>query len=198
MKKNILIALSIISVWFIFIREEHVSLGPGVLAPETPIQVTIESPESFSFKDYTITPIATFNIKAKALSIENYHSGRESDLSPVDFALGWGNMSDESILASIDFSQSNRWYRWHVEQFPIPRRDIETHSANMHLIPANGYIKSMIDNTRTGDIVAISGTLVKVEAQDGWQWRSSLTRTDTGNHACELVWVEQFEILSME
>ena len=196
MKKNILIALSIVSVWFIFIREEHISLGSGVFAPETPEQIMIESPQSFSFKDYTITPMATFNIKAKVLSIEQYYSGRESDLSPVDFALGWGNMSDESILASIDISQSNRWYRWHVEKFPIPRRELEMHSANMHLIPANGYIESMIDNARTGDIVAINGALVKVDAQDGWHWSSSLTRADTGNHACELVWVERFEILN--
>ncbi len=29
----------------------------------------------------------------------------------------------------------------------------------------------------------------------GWRWKSSLTRKDTGNGACELVWVKQMKVL---
>ena len=31
----------------------------------------------------------------------------------------------------------------------------------------------------------------RMRAPDGWRWRSSLTREDTGAGACELVWVER-------
>lgn len=120
--------------------------------------------------------------------------GRESDLSPVDLALGWGKMSDERVLDSIDISQSGRWYRWRTDKLPIPMREIETHSANMHLIPANKSIKSTINRTRIGDIVEFSGNLIRVDAKDGWRWLSSLSRTDNGGHSCELIWVEKFEI----
>ena len=194
MKKIIYVLLAIVVLWFVFLRNNQVSLGPGVLAPNPPKQVKIISPKSFSFKDYTITPLAKFHIKAKVLSKKNYHWGRESDLSPVDLALGWGKMSDERVLDSIDISQSNRWYRWQTDKLPIPRREIETHSANMHLIPANKSIKSTINHTRIGDIVEFSGNLIRVDAKDGWRWRSSLSRTDNGGHACELIWVEKFEI----
>jgi len=131
------------------------------------------------------------------LAKKNYHLGREADLSPTDLALGWGNMSDERILEQIKISQSGRFYFWRVDSFPIPRHEIETSSANMHLIPANESVKSTIKNIRPGDLVEMSGSLVNVTANKGdWHWSSSLTRNDTGNGACELVWVKSLRIVT--
>ena len=194
MKKIIYISIVVFVFWFIFLNEDQVSLGPGVFAPDAPIQEKITDPESFELKGYTITPLANFHIKAKVLSRKNYNFGKESDLSPVDLALGWGKMSDESVLATIDISQSNRWYKWWTESFQIPRSEIETNSANMHIIPANDLVDSELDRVRTGDIVEFKGKLVRVDDKDGWHWASSLTRNDTGSHACELIWVEEFGI----
>jgi len=47
---------------------------------------------------------------------------------------------------------------------------------------------------RTGQIVALSGYLVRVQGPDGWHWNSSMTRSDSGNGACELVWVQDLAI----
>jgi hypothetical protein len=44
-------------------------------------------------------------------------------------------MSDESVLKKIKISQSNRWDRWQVREFPITQQEIQTHSTNMHIIP---------------------------------------------------------------
>jgi len=95
------------------------------------------------------------------------------------------------VLEQIDISQDNRWYRWRVEQFPIPRREIEIHSANMHLIPANQAVADTLAGIRPGQRIALTGQLVQVEGDDGFRWLSSLTREDTGDGACELIWVEQ-------
>ena len=164
---------------------------------EVPLQESITSDTSHNFDDYTINEVATFRLKAKVLAKKNYYTGRESELSPTDLALGWGNMSDETILEQVEISQSNRFYYWRVESFPIPRKEIETHSANMHLIPADGSVKSTIGNIRIGDIIEISGSLVNVTAQgDNWRWRSSQTRNDTGKGACELILVKSLYIVT--
>ena len=42
---------------------------------------------------------------------------------------------------------------------------------------------------RKGDRVRIDGWLVQANAPDGWRWRSSLTRDDSGGGACEVVYV---------
>jgi len=64
----------------------------------------------------------------------------------------------------------------------------------MHLIPSDNAILKQIKTARTGDIVDFTGYLVKVVDADGWKWKSSLTRNDKGNGACEVVYVEDFEI----
>lgn len=172
-----------------------VVLGPGVKVTEPPIQQELKQAKSFQFKDYQITPLAEFKLQGKVLARKDYSLGRESDLSPVDIAFGWQNMSDEAVLDNIEISQSGRWYRWHVQDFPIPRKQIETQSANMHLIPANDLVEDMIDLAKQGQIVELTGYLIRADSDDGWHWQSSLTRNDTGAHACEIIYVESFQVL---
>jgi hypothetical protein len=178
---------------------QHLSQRPvshkteGVVAALQPIQQST-SQSKFVRDDYIITPLESFELEARILSTEHYSFDREADLSPVDLALGWGRMSDESILKDIDIKQSGRFYYWHVNEFPIPREEIETHSANMHMIPANSQIEAQLKSARVGQIVAFKGQLVEVKANDGWHWKSSLTREDTGNGACEVIYVKTLSV----
>jgi hypothetical protein len=170
----------------------EVSYGPGVLAPDPPVQNNIKNAETIVYEDYLITPLAEFSLKARVLSVKRY----SSDLSPVDLAMGWGPMSDESVTDEITIKQSNRWYYWRVTEYPIPHRDIETHSANMHMIPASPGVAEELRRVQKGSLVELYGYLVKVERSDGWYWKSSLSRNDTGDNSCELIWVEFFRILT--
>lgn len=172
---------------------QPVTHGVGAVANNQPINAEANQ-ASFNVKGYSITPLETFDIEARVLSAEHYSSGREADLSPVDLALGWGKMSDEAVLKDIKISQSNRFYYWHVDAFPIPRREIETQSANMHMIPADDAIASTLKSVKTGQVVKIKGLLVRADAPDGWHWQSSLTREDTGNGACEVVFVKEITV----
>ena len=167
--------------------------GNGVIASAQPRQYST-SQASLTLKDYAIIPLQSFEIEARVLSVEHYSFGREADLAPVDLTLGWGPMSDEVVLSKIEISQSNRFYHWHVDAFPIPREQIESNSANMHMIPATSTIEKTLKSIRPGQVVKLSGYLVEVNAADGWHWRSSLSRTDTGNGACELVFVKALAV----
>ena len=84
--------------------------------------------------------LAAFVVEARVLGRENYRFDAGAELAPVDLALGWRPMSDSAVLAEIAIHQRNRFYYWFTATFPIPRRDIEIHSANMHLIPASGAV----------------------------------------------------------
>lgn len=165
--------------------------APGVLAAQAPLQVAANGVAPFEFKGYRITPLARFDIEARVLSRETYRLGREADLSSTDFMLGWGRMSDENVLKDIEFSQSNRFGFWRVQQFPIPQREIETSAGNMHLIAANGDVDKGIAGVQRGQVVRMRGYLVRADASDGWHWVSSLSRDDIGAGACELFFVEE-------
>lgn len=174
--------------------DQPVVRGNGVIASQQPTQISTGG-VNFNLNGYTITPLESFQIEARVLAAEQYSLGREADLSPVDLALGWGAMSDEAILKDIKISQSNRFYYWRVDEFPIPRREIETQSANMHMIPADPQIEKTLKSIRPGQIVKLSGELVQVNASDGWHWKSSLTREDTGAGACEIIYVKSLTVI---
>lgn len=168
--------------------------GVGVIAGQIPIQASASGADTQNIHGYQITALAKFNIEARVLSRENYMFGREAELSPVDLVLGWGPMSDEAVLNKIDITQHNRFYFWHVDSFPIAREKIETHSANMHMIPADASVERALKAVRVGQVVHIDGDLIEAKAADGWRWKSSLSRNDTGNGACELVLVKSIYV----
>lgn len=145
---------------------------------------------AFRLNAATLTPLAGFSIDARVLSRRDYRSDREADLSPVDLALGWGRMRDDAVLSQLDITQSGRWYRYRYGGTPpIPPSEIDRSAANMHMIPGSRDIATALDEVEAGERVRIDGWLVEAQAQDGWRWRSSTTRDDTGQGACELVYV---------
>ena len=194
MKRWLLIALIAFGAWHWW-SSRGIERAPGVIAAAAPQQLAIAgNPPQFEKKGHTLTALARFTLTARVLGIEHYRFDREADLAPVDFALGWGPMSDSAVLSKVRISQGGRVYYWRVDEFPVPRREIEINSANMHLIPATSAVEKQLKRARTGSIVQLSGYLVEARAADGWRWVSSLTREDTGAGACELIWVEQLEL----
>ena len=152
--------------------------------------------EVSTFKSYKMNKLSAFEGEFRVLSRKDYYTGREAEISPTDLALGWGAMANPQVYKQLSIRQSNRWYYWRYEnEPPIPRREIETHSANMHIIPANKAVAQKLSKVDDNDLIHLKGQLVEVSANDGWVWRSSLSREDTGNGACELFLVESIQIL---
>jgi hypothetical protein len=139
-----------------------------------------------------LTVRADYLITARVLSRESYHFDRLSDLIPEDLALGWGPMSDNRVLRTIDVSQSNRFYYWRAPaDSPISKDSIITHSANTHVIPRNSMIARQLSHLRPGQVVTLSGELVDVVRDDGVWIKTSLVRNDTGAGACEVLLVDE-------
>ena len=138
----------------------------------------------------TIAPLASLAFDARVLSRRDYDHDRESRLSPTDLGVGWGPMRSDAIIGALAISQSDRWqfYRWKGSP-PIPPEAMLRASANMHFIPADRGVADVLAQVRVGDRIRVSGLLVEARAADGWTWRSSLSREDIGEGACELVYV---------
>lgn len=190
---SLLLLLCVVAAYHSWSHRE-IGRPPGILAADEPRQGAVSGLPDIQKDGFRITPLATFNIKARVILAKRYWFGQGSDLAPVDLALGWGPMSDSNILKHFEFSQSDRYYYWSTKSFPVPREVIESHSANMHMIPANDEIEDVLKGVRAGNIVHLKGYLVEAYTPKGGRWRSSLSRTDTGRGACEIIWVESIEV----
>jgi len=193
MKKWLCLALLVaVTAWWI---HEPDADWRGLPAAREPEQDTQQLPPPFKHGDYTITPLARYALQAVVLGRERYRHDINAALSPVDLALGWGPMSAASAINGLKISQSGRWYeyRWGAEGPPLAPSEIVRHSANTHCIPATPEIRKKLLAVRRHDLVALGGYLVEISGPDGYRWRSSLTRDDTGGGACEVVWIVSLE-----
>ena len=204
MKKLIFGAILILSIFF-WHKSNYTTLTDGVeYAVDSPIQRDLSKDESLTFDhykhpEYKITKLAEYDIKAKVISKKKYTTGDASNLAPIDFALGWSKLSDEFYVSHdlIKFSQSNRWYKYRYKNdYPLKKSYIAKHSANTHIVPANDLVKKQVMNVGNGDVVHMNGYLIKIKRDDGWHWNSSTTRGDVGNGACEIMYVENIEIIA--
>lgn len=195
MKKAIITsAILIIILVYFFYPDTVITFPPGITAPDQPKQTKLTGYKEWKAGEFTIQALVEYNIKARVLSRNNFSLGIESELSPFDLALGWGPMSDQSVIDKIDISQRNRWYNWQSDHLPIPSRDVSLHSANVHIIPKDKTIEKKFDTVYKGSLVEMKGYLLKITKADGWHWISSLKRDDTGGGSCELFWVEEISV----
>ncbi len=191
MRAVLVLVAALAIVGYHYMATRAVAHGPGVLVPSDPKQSDPDSTAPIADKDFTLKPRARFAADARVLGIERYHSGKLADLVPLDIAVGWGRMSDSDVLAKVDISQGNRFYYWHYDdEPPIPREEIERHSANWHVVPANDAVWNTLSDVRVGQVVHLEGYLVDIDSAETGAIRTSLTRDDTGAGACEIIYVE--------
>ncbi len=168
----------------------------GILAAADPLQTDYGASAPVSMGRWTLTPRARYEITARVLARERYYVDALSDLIPEDLALGWGPMSDNRILRTIDISQSGRFYFWRTHaDTPIPAATIIDHSANTHVIPADGMVRRQLLGLRPGQLVLLNGDLVDGTRDDGRWIKTSMVRDDTGPGACEVLLVRDVAVL---
>jgi hypothetical protein len=170
--------------------------APGILVADEPEQVKIDSPKKWRYKDVDVTPLAEFRIRARVLLTNHFWWGREASVSPVDLTLGWRLMSNQEVLDGLRLYSMPRAYSWTGRngQLPATNTDITEHSANMHMVPATDEMAEQLRAVKRGDLIDLRGYLIQMDFPGGGVWRSSMTRSDTGNGACELVWVEELKV----
>jgi hypothetical protein len=171
------------------IAHRAIHRNPGVLATQEPVQSPTDA-APFRFHEYSIKPQAQYDIEARVLSTERYRFDGGAKLAPIDFAVGWGPMSDSAVLEHFRVTQGARFFTIYPDEEAIDLTLALHSAANMHLIPADGSIADRLAGVRVGSVVHLQGLLVNATRDDGFYWNTSLTREDTGNGACELFFVQ--------
>jgi len=167
----------------------------GILVPDDPVQG--EKPEDapqIVVGRWTLTPRATYDISARVLGREEYRFDDLAEFAPEDLALGWGLMSDNTILRQLDMEQASRFFTVRPRhEVSFSRAQVNEHSANTHVIPADDTIARALKRLRVGQIVHLQGLLVDAVRSDGRHTRTSLTRVDSGEGACEIMYVQMVD-----
>jgi hypothetical protein len=163
-----------------------------------PVQINLASADTVYISaeedNIQIDLLAEYTIEAVIKSKKKY-SDYSSQIAKYDVALAWGDLNEEDINEHITYSQSGRWYyyKWDAESL-VTGSYIDEHSANVHLINQNNSVLKEIEKLDVNDHIRLTGYLVNVYFENG-DWKSSLTRADTGDGACEVMYVTDVEVI---
>jgi hypothetical protein len=163
-----------------------------------PVQTILKEPETvYILADEVNIPIvllAEYTVEGVIKSKKKYND-YPSRIAQYDVALAWGSLNEKEIDSHINYSQRGRWYYYSYDRnVSVSSSYIAEHSANMHLINQDPLVLKKIENINVNDHIKLIGYLVNVNFDNG-TWGSSLTRTDTGNGACEIMYVTDVEVI---
>lgn len=212
MKKDIIfkIVVAILCFTIIYIIINNIYLDIQIKKTVSSSKSTIKDPiqrilndnkqEVIDFKGVKITKLATYEITGRVMGMEYYYFGSGANkISPEDLVLAWGPAATDKYAKdiSVKIGSNDRFANFSITgDYANDYKDkAGDYISNNHIIPMNNRLKSILKKIRKDDVVQIIGYLVKCEG-DNWYWGpSSMSRTDDGAHACEIILAESIAII---
>jgi hypothetical protein len=189
--------LAAAAAWWLAGRPSGVAAAEPVDWRRDPIQAATERPPfelATRRGPVRVTPRASYDVAARVEGKEPYWLDATAFLSPFDVALAWGEVAEPALRDKLEVGQSWRFFFWRTSDPSVDVAYVISHAANTHLIPASANVRRALATLGAGDAVRLKGLLVDIAAANGLTWRTSLIRTDHGDHGCEILWVESVQI----
>lgn len=202
---NILIAASfvwlLVSFWNRNDLPKDIDFVPEITnePAQTP---TRERPFEVVFNDvrYLIEPEYEYDLTGMIVSYRHHdnnsrmHRLANDHLNMLDVCVVWGDNTAGAELHKIDF--------WNgIFTCNVFTRDMQAWESfdmnqlsNNHLISDDEYVRDRVRDIQIGDQIRVRGYLASYTSPAGKRGTST-TRTDTGDGACETLFIERFDIV---
>lgn len=165
--------------------------------------------ESFSTRsngqEYLIRPLYDYELQGVVVSLHDsddflditHHRRWQDFINLRDLCVIWGSNVENGVYRDMDFHNST-WTCW----FSWPNREVgsrfdDSQLSNNHLLIDDDAVKQALMQAEPGDHIRLKGMLVEYQNPgNGFRRGTSVTRTDTGNGACETIYVQAFDVIS--
>jgi len=198
--------LSLIVLIFAFFQRNHLSANMSFdqQLQEEPRQYRTNEeafPVIINARAYFIEPLYDYTLYGMVVSLKQHngdtglHKAWNDHLNVADLCVVWSDTAFSPHLNKVEFwngqftcfFQTNDRQAW--ESFN------GTQLSNNHLITDDEYLRDKIKDIGIGDQIRINGWLANYQGSNGNKRGTSIVRTDTGNGACETIYVKDVQIL---
>lgn len=192
----------IVSFWNRNALPGNVVLQPATL--EEPLQTpTRQTSFDVSYNDvtYRVEPEFSYELTGMIVSFRHHdyksrmHRLSNDHLNMLDVCVVWGDNASNPFLDRVKFW--NGIFTCNVET-----RDQQAWDAfdiyqisNNHLLSDDDFIRDQVADIQIGDQIRVSGYLAGYSSPGVGKRGTSTTRLDTGDGACETLYIKQFEII---
>ena len=155
----------------------------------------------FNDVEYRVEPEYAYDITGIIVSYRHHddnsrmHRLANDHLNMLDVCVIWGSNPGNPRLHKIDF--------WNgIFTCNVKTRDQAAWDAfdmnqlsNNHLISNDEFVRKQVKKIQVGDQIRVRGYLSSYSSGNTGRRGTSTTRTDTGDGACETIYVEDFKIV---
>lgn len=151
--------------------------------------------------DYRVQPQFEYDLFGVVVSYRQHdepsrmHRRANDHLNMADLCVVWGDTAQSEYLPKLEFwngvftcnvktSDSKAWASFNMREM-----------SNNHLISDDPRIRERVNDVDIGDQVHVRGVLASY-GTGGSKRGTSTTRSDTGDGACETIYVDTFEIVA--
>lgn len=153
--------------------------------------------------DYTINPQFDYALDGVVVSLHDsdsiadiYHFKDWKDFINIrDLCVVWGENVATGAFRDMHYKNST-WTCWiSGKDRESAGRFVWNQLSNNHVLVHDEYLHDAVKSAEIGDQIHLRGKLASYSHDGGFRRGTSTTRDDTGNGACETIYVEDFEIV---
>lgn len=194
----IAIAVSSFAFSLFYVKKDYETVASFTNMP-APIQEETTGGITKKVDDYTVNIEfkAKYTLVGKVVEKHHYFPYKIANkLSQYDIGMAWGVMSDDTYNDHISYKNNGlrflnyRYTNKLVEM--LGGKEFLNSISNNHMIHANNHVLKLLRNVKEGQYIKIEGYLSYVSYKNKrytGTWNSSLSRTDHGDGACEVIYV---------
>lgn len=197
-------------LWVLALWRDDRLPSPGAILPPLyaePVQEAAGVPPPFAVtvkkRHYVVRPLFRYEIAGLVVSqhrsdsfLDTSHRRWRDFLNIKDLCLAWGDNIASGVYREAKFWNRDFTCMCQFSDMSTARRFSMRHLANNHLLSADPALRRRILRARPGDQVRIAGYLAEYgQPANGFRRGTSTVRDDTGDGACETVYVTDFRML---
>lgn len=151
--------------------------------------------------EYEVRPQYRYELTGLVVSFKRFSPGiglheRWNDyINVADVCVVWGDNASEIDLNKFKFHNGEFTCNIRTRDGEAWRRFDKHKLSNNHLLTDDELIRDRIDDLEVGDQIRLSGWLSEYGEPGGPFRSTSTTRTDTGDGACETIYLADMQIL---
>jgi hypothetical protein len=156
--------------------------------------------------DYTVSPLYTYELRGMVVSRHDtsvwwnptHRNWWKDHLNVADLCIVWGDNLKSGIYRELSYTSGSFTCYVATKDSQTWSRFDSTGLSNNHLLTASPATAKLLRSVRPGDQVVVKGWLAEYAHDAGMPFRrgTSVRRDDTGNGACETIWVEEAAVLA--
>ena len=154
--------------------------------------------------DYTVAPLHTYELRGLVVSHHDtsvwwnptHRSWWKDHLNVADLCVVWGENLRGGVYRDLAYTSGSFTCYVASRDMETWNRFDQTGFSNNHLLTADPVVAKLLRSVRPGDQVAVRGWLAEYGHDSGMPFRrgTSVRRDDSGNGACETIWVEEARV----